>query len=48
MWQLEIEATNASSGSIAEGSDMGGRTECGDAEAGTVSPPSKLHSCARL
>jgi hypothetical protein len=48
MWQLDAAATRASSGSTAAGSDIGTGTDNGDDDAGTVSPPSKRHSCARL
>ena len=47
MWQLDSEATNASSGSTAAASDSGSGTTCGELEAGTTAPPSKLHWCAR-
>src|SRR5262245_5514109 len=40
MWQLDSEATSASSGSTAAATDMGSGTTCGDAEAGTSIPPS--------
>src|SRR3954462_9415626 len=45
-WQLEIAATNASSGSTFAGFENGGRTTCGDGDAGTVAPPSKVHVCS--
>src|SRR6187401_816996 len=48
MWQLASEATNASSGSTAFGFDNGSFTTCGEEEAGTVTPPSNSHWCARL
>ena len=48
MWQLDSEATKASSGSTAASTDIGTRTTCGEAEAGTSSPPSKCQVCARL
>ena len=48
MWQLAALATNASSGSTASGSAQGIGTICGDAEAGTIAPPSKFQLCARL
>ena len=35
MWQLETAATSASSGSTAEASEKGSRTECGELDAGT-------------
>ena len=47
MWQLDIEATNASSGSTADALENGAGTTDGDAEAGTTWPPSKLQLCAR-
>src|ERR1700677_1635469 len=47
MWQLESEATNASSGSTALGLEKGTGTTDGDDEAGTVTPPSKVHVCSR-
>src|SRR4029077_6161886 len=47
MWQLEIDATNASSGSMLAGLDRGTRTTAGDDDAGTVNPPSKLQPCSR-
>src|SRR5215510_301468 len=48
MWQLEMAAMNASSGSTPAGSHIGSGTTCGDAEAGTDSPPSNVQTCARL
>jgi hypothetical protein len=47
MWQLEIAATNASSGSTAAGLDQGAGTTDGEAEPGTVVPPSKAQVCSR-
>jgi hypothetical protein len=47
MWQLEIDATNASSGSTAAALDHGAGTTDGEEDAGTVAPPSKLHVCSR-
>ena len=47
MWQLEVAATSASSGSTPAGSDSGTGTDSGDDEAGTRAPPSNTHSCAR-
>src|ERR1035438_1421993 len=47
MWQLEIAATNDSSGSTQFGLDHGAGTTCGDAEAGTTTPPSKVQVCSR-
>lgn len=40
MWQLEIDATNASSGSTASALEYGTGTECGDDDAATSAPPS--------
>ena len=48
MWQFDSDATNISSGSTAEASDMGSGTTCGDDEAGTSTPPSKRSVCRRL
>src|SRR5687768_14364524 len=48
MWQDAMAATNASSGSTPAGSESGGGTTSGEAEAGTSAPPSKVHRCARL
>src|SRR5216117_1914606 len=47
MWQLAMEATNASSGSTLAGFDHGAGTAAGDGEAGTVMPPSNVHVCSR-
>src|SRR4051812_42090308 len=47
MWQLEIEATNDSSGSTFAGFDHGAGTTDGDDDAGTVTPPSKVQVCSR-
>ena len=47
MWQLETEATNASSGSIADALEYGAGTTEGEADAGTTRPPSKLQLCTR-
>jgi hypothetical protein len=47
MWQLEMDATNASSGSTYAGFEYGVGTTEGDGEARTVTPPSKLHVCSR-
>src|SRR5215510_12096768 len=47
MWQLEIDATNASSGSTLAGFEKGARTAAGDGEAGTVTPPSNVQVCSR-
>src|SRR5260370_13186728 len=47
MWQLAIDATKASSGSTWAGFEKGtGNTE-GAGDAGTVTPPSKVHVCSR-
>src|SRR5690606_194584 len=48
MWQLESDATNASSGSTASSAESGGGTTCGDAEASSSIPPSKVQVCRRL
>jgi len=48
MWQLDSDATNASSGSTPEGSEKGTLTTLGEDEAGTTAPPSNGHLCARL
>jgi diguanylate cyclase (GGDEF)-like protein len=48
MWQLERAATKASSGSTASVTDIGSGTTSGEADAGTLTPPSKRHSCPRL
>ena len=48
MWQLEAAATSASSGSTASARESGTGTDIGDEDAGTLTPPSKDHSCARL
>src|SRR6516164_4433203 len=47
MWQLERAATSISSGSTAA-STAHLPTTCGEADAGTAVPPSKLIVCARL
>ena len=47
MWQLEIDATNASSGSTAAALDHGRGTTDGEAEPGTLVPPSNAHTCSR-
>src|SRR3954452_4405623 len=47
MWQLAIEATNASSGSTAAALDHGSGTTDGDDEPGTVAPPSNDQTCSR-
>ena len=48
MWQDEQAATSASSGSTASGRDIGSGTELGADDAGTTTPSSNRHSCARL
>jgi hypothetical protein len=48
MWQLAIDATNASSGSTALASLYGTDTECGYDDPGTSTPPSKRHAWRRL
>src|SRR5580765_4776194 len=47
MWQLEIDATNASSGSTALAFENGAGTTDGEDDAGTVTPPSNVHVCSR-
>ena len=47
MWQLDSEATNASSGSTLAGLEKGIRTAAGDDDAGTVMPPSNVQLCSR-
>jgi hypothetical protein len=47
MWQLESDATKASSGSTADSIEKGNGTICGEEEARTTAPPSKLQECAR-
>jgi hypothetical protein len=47
MWQLDSEATKVSSGSIADESEYGSGTTCGEEEAGILIPPSKCHWCLR-
>src|ERR1700744_1593606 len=47
MWQLDSDATSISSGSTAAATAHL-PTTCGDADAGTSVPPSKLTLCARL
>src|SRR5690349_21428836 len=47
MWQLEMDATNASSGSRLAGFEYGVGTTAGDDEAAKVSPPSKVQVCSR-
>jgi hypothetical protein len=48
MWQLDSAATNASSGSTAEGSENGARTTSGELDPGTSVPPSKRQRWRRL
>ena len=48
MWHVESDATNASSGSIAAGSENGTRTTLGDDEPGTSMPPSRRITWRRL
>src|SRR5260370_513349 len=48
MWQLDSDATNASSGSTPAGSEKGILTTLGEDEAGTPAPPSNAQLCARL
>jgi hypothetical protein len=43
----DTAATYASSGSTLSGLDQGAGTTEGDGEAGTTTPPSKLHVCSR-
>src|SRR6185503_2680872 len=47
MWQLETDATNASSGSTCAGFEYGAGTTEGEGDAGTMTPPSKVHVCSR-
>ena len=47
MWQLDSDATNASSGSTAAGSEPGTGTTWGDDDPATTAPPSKRQRCAR-
>src|SRR5260370_35733451 len=47
MWQLAIEATKAFSGSTWAGFENGTGTTEGAGDAGTVTPPSKVHVCSR-
>jgi hypothetical protein len=47
MWQLDTAATYASSGSTLAGLDQGAGTTEGDGDAGTTTPPSKVHVCSR-
>src|SRR5436190_23745231 len=47
MWQLETDATNASSGSTSAGFEYGTGTTDGGGEAATVLPPSNCQVCSR-
>ena len=47
MWQLEMDATNASSGSTCAGLENGAGTTEGEADARTVTPPSNVQVCSR-
>ncbi len=47
MWQLEMAATSASSGSTAAGSEYGSGTESGELDPGTTAPPSNVQVWAR-
>src|SRR5436190_3184701 len=47
MWQLETDATNASSGSTFAGLEYGTGTSDGEGDAGTVVPPSNVQMCSR-
>src|ERR1017187_4037767 len=47
MWQLEMDATKASSGSTCAGFENGTGTTDGEADAGTVKPPSNVQVCSR-
>src|SRR6266496_1926521 len=47
MWQLETDATNASSGSTFAGFEYGTGTTDGEGDAGTVAPPSNVQVCSR-
>src|SRR5215470_11834169 len=47
IWQLESDATNASSGSTALAFENGAGTTDGEADAGTVTPPSNVQVCSR-
>src|SRR5882757_7901656 len=47
MWQLDREATSASSGSTPAGFDSGSGTAAGDDDAITDWPPSKDQVCSR-
>ena len=46
MWQLAIDATNASSGSTLASFEKGFGTADGDGEAAIVIPPSNVHVCS--
>src|SRR5271154_6678175 len=47
MWQLEMDATKASSGSTCAGLENGTGTTDGEADAGTVTQPSNVQVCSR-
>src|SRR6266496_6255722 len=47
MWQLETDATKASSGSTFAGFEYGTGTTDGEGDAGTVAPPSNVQVCSR-
>src|SRR6267154_5942057 len=47
MWQLEIDATKASSGSTAFALEYGAGTTDGEEDAGTVTSSSKVQVCSR-
>src|SRR5689334_4978682 len=47
MWQLDRDATNASSGSTAFAFENGAGTTDGEDDAGTVRPPSNVQVCSR-
>src|SRR2546423_13526604 len=47
MWQLDSDATKASSGSMLAGFEYGAGTTDGDDEAGTERPPSNVQVCSR-
>jgi hypothetical protein len=47
MWQLEMEAMKASSGSTCAGLENGTGTTDGEADAGTMTPPSNVQVCSR-
>src|SRR5258705_332823 len=47
MWQLEMDATKASSGSTFAGLENGTGTTEDEDDAGTVTPPSNVQVCSR-